>query len=362
MDTVRWGIVAPGTIAAKFAEALNKTEKTVCAAVASRTKEKAQQFAEKWNFKKAYGSYTELFADPEIDIVYISSPHVNHAELSIAAMKAGKSVLCEKPAAVNAIEFRKVQNCAKETGCFFMEAMWMLFNPTIRLAVDYIQKGKIGKLRHIMANFCFIPEFNPEKRLFNPALAGGALLDVGIYPITFAMRTAAAPVHKNLLTPEAFSSAARLGNKGHPENSGIDYWNAETFLFSKGNGSVNNTVNSAADAVTAELTSSIDSAFGSHADDALLFGTEGTILLPKFWMAQEFILSDSAGHECEKTKRPFRVNGYEYEIEAVTDCLIKEDQECRQHTIADTLQVIEVLDAVRRRWNMIYPFEKQTQE
>jgi predicted dehydrogenase len=239
-----------------------------------------------------------------------------------------------------------------------MEAMWMLFNPTIRKAVDYIRQDKIGSIRHITANFCFTADFNPEKRLFNPSLAGGALLDAGIYPVTFAMRTAAANSQKNLLTPEAFSAAARLGNEGHPESTGIDYWNAETLLFSKADGQLDNTIFAAKDVVTAELSSSIDSSFGNHAGDAAVFGTKGCMLLPDFWMAQEFTLYDTDGHETEKISQPFAVNGYEYEIAAVSDCLIKGERECSDHTIADTLQVIELLDAIRNRWNMKYPFEK----
>ena len=192
--TLNWAIVAPGKIAEKFAESISsiakKDNSIACYAVASRTKEKAQAFAEKWGFKKAYGSYEELFADPEADVVYIANPHPFHAELALHALAAGKHVLVEKPAAVNVQSLQQVIDFAQEKKLFFMEAFWTSCNPTVLDVLDLIRSGAIGSVTQANVNFCFRNRYDAASRLFNPELAGGALLDVGIYPLTFAMMVA----------------------------------------------------------------------------------------------------------------------------------------------------------------------------
>ncbi len=358
MNKINWGIIAPGHIASSFVKALIANSNSNCIAVGSRNIEKAQKFAQEWHFEKAYGSYQEVFKDPSVDIVYIASPHFNHTELSIQALKEGKSVICEKPAAVNARDFKKIIDCAKETGCFFMEAWWTAFNPSVQKAFDLIKEGTIGTIQHISANFCFANTPDPHSRLFNPEIGGGALLDVGIYPIGFAMRAAAVGLdsNKNVLCPTVIQSTARLGKTAADQKTAIDYWNSESFIFTKNKIAQEHTATE--NCITTALTSSIDSVYLPQTNDAYLYGTQGTIYLKNFWMAQEVKITDKNGKEIKTYYYPFKVNGYEYEIEEIIQCLTSHKKESKKNTLSDTLAVIKTMDVLRKQWNMKYSFEK----
>lgn len=358
--TVNWAVIAPGRIAAKFAEALSglaETDPSFCRyAVASRAAEKAAEFAKQWGFLKSYGSYDELFADSAVDAVYIASPHPFHAELSLKALQAGKHVLCEKPAAINAEQLRAVLDCAADKHLFFMEAMWTAFNPAVRSAFEWIRAGKIGTVLHTDARFCFRNAYNPENRLFDPALGGGALLDVGIYPVTFSMLAAKAAEdyasHKpailmkdggSVAVPRRIVSSARI-------EKGVDLWNGEEFAFACG--------------MTASLQSAVDMEGADSPKDAFIYGTNGYIHLPLFWMAQQaelFIYSAESGTEAvrvETADKPFRFNGYEYEIEEATKCILTGKTESSLHESQAALAVCAVLDTLRAQWHLVYPYEK----
>ena len=359
--TVNWAVIAPGRIAAKFAEALSglaKTDSSFCRyAVASRTAEKAAEFAKQWGFQKSYGSYDELFADPAVDAVYIASPHPFHAELSMKALQAGKHVLCEKPVAMNAEQLQPVLECAADKHLFFMEAMWMAFNPTILTVLEWIRAGRIGTVVHTDARFCFRNAYDPESRLFNPALGGGALLDVGIYPVSFSMLTARAAEdyasHKpavlikggsTVAVPRRFVSSARIAK-------GVDLWNSEEFTFACG--------------MTAALQSAVDMAGADSPQDAYVYGTTGFIHVPFFWMAQHaelYVYSAEGGSEAvltERADKPFLINGYEYEIEDATKCILAGKMESARHESQAALAICATLDALRAQWHLVYPSEAQ---
>ncbi|MFA6856199.1 MAG: ribonuclease HI [Treponema sp.] len=359
--TVNWAVIAPGHIAAKFAEALSglaETDSSFCRyAVASRTAEKAEKFAAQWGFLKPYGSYDELLADSAVDAVYIASPHTSHAELSLKALRAGKHVLCEKPAAVNADQLQTVLDCASDKHLFFMEAMWTAFNPAVRTVLEWIRAGKIGTVLHTDSKFCFRNAYNPENRLFNPALGGGALLDVGIYPVTFSMLVAKAAEdyagHKpavlikggsTVAVPRRIVSSARTAK-------GVDLWNSEEFTFACG--------------MTASLQSAVDMSGADSPQDAYIYGTNGYIHLPLFWMAQQaelFIYTAENGTEAvraETADKPFRFNGYEYEIEDATKCILAGKTESVLHESQAALAVCAALDTLRAQWHLVYPCETQ---
>jgi len=359
--TVNWAVIAPGHIAAKFAEALSslaKTDSAFCRyAVASRTAGKAEKFAAQWGFQKSYGSYDELFADPDVDAVYIASPHTSHAELSLKALRAGKHVLCEKPAAVNVGQLQAVLDGAADKHLFFMEAMWTAFNPTVRTVLEWIRAGKIGTVLHTDAKFCFRNTYDPESRLFNPALGGGALLDVGIYPVTFSMLVAKAAEdyegHKpavlikggsTVAAPRRIVSSARTAK-------GVDLWNSEEFTFACG--------------MTVSLQSAVDMAGADSPQDAYIYGTNGYIHVPQFWMAQHaelFIYAAENGTEAvltERADKPFRFNGYEYEIEDATKCILAGKTESVLHESQAALAVCATLDTLRAQWHLVYPCETQ---
>ena len=346
MNQVRWGIVAPGRIAHAFAKALQtlsqKDTDIILAAVASRNKERAQSFAQEYGFLRSYDSYDALFEDSEVDVVYIASPHSSHAELSLKALTHKKHVVCEKPAAVNAEQVKEVIDEAKKQNRFYLEATWMCFNPTVRQTLSWLDEGKIGELEHIEASFSFRNKPDITNRLFAPELAGGALLDTGIYTVTFAMMAAASKDYNKgtrVALPKKIATVAKVKN-------GIDEWNTVSLSFTDG--------------TTARLESSVTTESASNSKDAYLYGTEGYIKLPLFWMAQEaqlFLYSDNSAKQVEKIERPFLVNGYEYEIEEAVRCIRQGCIETPLHTHDDTLAICKVLDECRKQWGLSYPCE-----
>ncbi|MEM6915103.1 MAG: Gfo/Idh/MocA family oxidoreductase, partial [Verrucomicrobiota bacterium] len=178
-----WGLIGPGRFAAEFSEELVKVSRCRPVAVASRDLGKAQAFADRFRFETAYGSYEDLFSDDRVDVVYIVVPHVFHADLAKKALLAGKAVLCEKPLTPNPSATRGLVEEAKERGVFLMEAMKTGFLPAIQTAKQWIDEGRIGEPRLGQADFCFSGPSDPSDRLMNPDLGGGAVLDVGIYPL-----------------------------------------------------------------------------------------------------------------------------------------------------------------------------------
>ncbi|HET6483999.1 MAG TPA: Gfo/Idh/MocA family oxidoreductase, partial [Actinoplanes sp.] len=202
---VRWGILGLGGIAAKFAADLPLVPGAELAAVGSRNQETAVAFAERFGFARAHGSYADLAADPDIDVVYIATPHAFHAEAALLCIEAGKSVLVEKPITLDLPSAAQLVAAARDKGVFLMEAMWMRLNPAIRKIAELVEGGAIGWVSAIHADFGVQGPFDAEHRLRNPKLGGGALLDLGVYPINFAHLIMGAPVSVQAwahLTPE----------------------------------------------------------------------------------------------------------------------------------------------------------------
>ena len=354
MSKINWGIVGAGRIAACFAQAMKASGESVSYAVASNNIERGKNFADKWGFQKTYSDYQSLFNDPAVDVVYIATPHMNHAELSIAAMKAGKSVLCEKPAAVNAKDLEKIHKCAEETGCFFMEAMWTKFNPTFLKVMEWIRSGKIGKLQAVYSDFCisqtpdaiYSDSAYTTNRLYDKNLAGGALLDLGIYPVTVALSSVeAAFSDKSKLMPSKISNVAGM------TESGVDAFDSISLQF--GND------------IIAHLSCALNTECGNLFKSAKYVGSKGTIAVPLFWMPQKAELRDLQGNIIEVFENPFQVNGYEYEIFEFCRCMKMRAEgnkiiETPYHTHSQSMRVIQVLDELRSQIGLVYPFEKET--
>lgn len=186
MDTVRWGIVSTGRIAHAFARDLAHVEGACLHAVASRTEESARAFASEHGVPRAHGSYRALFDDPEVDAVYVATPHTLHAENAADALRAGKAVLCEKPLTTTPEEARTLVRTAEETGGYLLEAMWTHFLPAIRRARGWVAEGRIGRVLHVKADFGYPLPYRPEAREYAADLGGGTLLDMGVYPIALA--------------------------------------------------------------------------------------------------------------------------------------------------------------------------------
>lgn len=183
INKIKWGIVGLGNIAHQFASDLILIDDAELSGVASRNHDKANEFAEKYNCKKSYGSYDELFADDEIDIVYIATPHDSHAELAVRAMQNNKHVLCEKPIALSYSDAVQMIEASKKYNKFFMEAFWTRFIPSIREVLEKVKNNEIGDIKYLKADFAFYVNELEGNRLTDKKLGGGALFDIGVYPL-----------------------------------------------------------------------------------------------------------------------------------------------------------------------------------
>ena len=327
MRKIRWGIIGTGNIAEKFAIALKSMGDCELTAVASRSDYRAKEFANRFNISKAYDDYNKLAKDPDIDVIYIAVPHTEHKWTAKMCIRNNKAVLCEKPFTINSNDSEEIINLAKEYDVFLMEAMWTKFLPVSLKVKDWIREGRIGRVRHIKATFGFHMDFDPNSRLYNPSLGGGALLDVGVYPIsyiTFLLDRA----------PDIIISSAVIGE------SKVDEQNVIIFQYKDG--------------IMAELSSSIAAEIGN---DALIVGEKGIIRVDMFWMADSACLYDNSYNCIEEYRKPFMCNGYEYEASEVNRCLREGLLESPLNPLNDTLTNMRIMDELRSSWDLIYPGE-----
>ncbi|HHU74765.1 MAG TPA: Gfo/Idh/MocA family oxidoreductase [Clostridiales bacterium] len=329
MKTIRWGIIGTGNISSTFAKAVTSLEGAKLVAVASRSQERANEFAEKFHIEKAYGSYQELALDPELDVVYIGTPHTEHFSNARECIINKKAVLCEKPITLNQSETMHLIELAKEHKVFLMEAMWTKFLPVTQQVKQWVKEKRIGTVKHLKISFGFYKDFDPEHRLFNPNLAGGALLDVGIYPITYT-------IHMLDKLPDQILSFSEIGK------SGVDEQNVIIFKYNEG--------------MLAQLSSSVLLDTG---DDAEIIGENGRIVVPKFWMAESALLYDKEGKLLESCSIPHKVNGYEYEAMEVNRCLRDGKLESDLVPLKDTLNIMKLMDQMRNEWGLKYPQEEE---
>ncbi|HHU70563.1 MAG TPA: Gfo/Idh/MocA family oxidoreductase [Clostridiales bacterium] len=329
MRVIKWGIMGAGNIATKFATALRSMEHTELTAIASRNINKAEKFAERFHIKKSYGSYEELAKDEEIDVVYIATPHTEHKANGALCIVNNKGVLCEKPFTINKEESQYLIDLAAKHNVFLMEAMWTKFLPVTNTVKNWIREKKIGEVKHIRASFGYNTPYDINSRLYDPYTAGGALLDVGIYPITYACY---------LLDklPDSISSSAIIGK------SNVDEQNVIGLQFDNG--------------VLANLSSAIAADTG---DDAIIIGDKGKIHIPNFWNAQKAIVYNNEDVIVDTVELPFMSNGYEYEAEEVNVCLRQGKKQSSIHSLNDTLDIMKILDEIRKQWGLKYPQESE---
>ncbi|WP_116203298.1 Gfo/Idh/MocA family protein [Amycolatopsis circi] len=217
MTELRWGLLATGTIAAEFAAGVEQSRHGVLAAVASRTAERARDFATRYEIPKAYGSYEELLADPDVDAVYVATPHAQHEEWAIRAIEAGKHVLCEKPLTLTAADAEKVIEAARNNDVFLMEAFMYRLHPQTRRLIELIESGAIGEVRAVDVTFSFDSDENDAARLGDPALGGGGILDVGCYCTSLARLVSQAATGIPAVEPTRVTGMARLTESGVDE-------------------------------------------------------------------------------------------------------------------------------------------------
>lgn len=325
-QTLKWGILGPGSISTKFATGLQSASNGRLVAVGSRNKERAEAFAQQFGATNVHDSYEALAADPDIDAIYIGSPHTFHKDHAIMCMRAGKHVLCEKPFAVNANDAAEMIAVAQETGLFLMEAMWTRYLPVHEKIRELIAAGVIGDVRKLFADFGFrMGTVLPDHRLFNPALGGGALLDVGIYPLSLA---------SNLFgTPNRIASLANLGSTGVDEENAfiLGYENGEMALCS--------------------------SDIQAHTPwEATIIGTAGSIKIHTPWFCPNQFTLKIDNTETLYTL-DYKGNGYTHEAEEVANCIAEGKTESAGMPLVETLTIMQTMDQLRAQWGLKYPME-----
>ena len=318
---LNWGIVGLGKIAVKFAEDIQLAPGNTIYAVASRSDSKAEEFKLRFNATKAYGSYYQLFDDDDVDIVYIATPHHLHVELSIHALQCGKHVLCEKPASLNVNDLAKLIQVHRSSSCFFMEALWSRFNSAIVKAKELVDAGSIGELKYINADFCFKAKYDSASRLFNRSLGGGALLDIGLYPVFLS--------YLFLGIPKVIKATANYSDTDVDMQTAVlmHYEDAHAVLY-------------AAFDVTSKM-------------DARLYGSDGSISFNGRWHESDgFLIVNSAGSE--EMKYPLNGNGYINEIIACREAILQGQKEHDDWTLADSLALAEILEVIKEQIGLRY--------
>ncbi|MCA9836288.1 MAG: Gfo/Idh/MocA family oxidoreductase [Trueperaceae bacterium] len=327
MTIFRWGILGAGSIAHKFAKGLNDLPDTELYAVGSRSQAKADAFADVYQIPQRYDSYEALVADPKLDAIYVATPHTFHKEHSILAMSQGKAVLCEKPFALNAAEAAEMIAFSRNHKVFLMEAMWSRFLPHMQKVKELINEGAIGELRMLQADFGFrMPEVMPEHRLFNPHLGGGALLDVGIYPISLA--------YFLFGKPKQIKTVANLGSTSVDEEA--------VMLFQHEGGQLS-------------LLSTAIRLNTPH--EALLVGTEGQIRIHSSWWAPTTFTLEQKSKKAQLIEVDTPLNGYNYEALEVARCVQEGRLESETMPLDETLDIMKTLDSIRKEWGLSYPAE-----
>ena len=324
-EKIRWGILSTGHISGRFAEALQKLPDAELSAVASRSAGPAKKFAEEHGVLKAYGSYSELAEDPEVDVVYIGTPHSFHLENSVMCMRAGKSVLCEKALTINAREAEEMIRVAREENVFLMEAMVTRHVPLIKKIQQWIKSEKIGKVRMVKASRCARGEFKPSQRHLNPQLGGGSLLDVGVYVISFASMIFQKP-------PKDVFGFGHIGEIGSDEQG------AALLKYDKGE---------IADLSFALRTKAVN--------DAYIFGTEGYIKIDEVFAVPTKATLFIHDKESEVIEEPVLVGGLVNEAEEVMRCMKKGLKESPFMPLEESLQIMRIMDQIRAPWELKYP-------
>lgn len=331
MTKIRWGILGCGRIAGKFADDCKLVNDGTIIAAGARSTEAAAAFAGKYGIPHVHGSYESLVSDPDVDIIYVATPHGLHYEHVMLCLEAGKAVLCEKAFAINHRQASEMIRKARSKKLFLMEALWSKFLPHYQLLTHYLRDGKLGEMQNVLINFGFSPPSPAPQRMFDPALGGGSLLDIGIYNLFFAMTA--------LGKPDQIDAVMK------PAHTGVDEQMAITLKYNNG--------------ALAQLFSSFSSNLATEADFS---GTQGRIRLSTRFYEPSTQFEYYPGRVDSKQLIPFEKEaggwGYQYEIRHAQECLRNGLTESPVMSHEDTLTLMEVMDEVRRKAGLEYAADK----
>lgn len=320
------GIIGTGWIAEKAAITLNGLQECEAYAVGSRSIETAQAFAAKWNIPKAYGSYKELLEDPDVDLVYVGTPHSHHYDVTRDALLAGKPCLVEKAFMANARQAEEIINLAHERKVFLAEAIWTRYQPAVGIVRSIIDSGRIGQPRLITATLGY--SMGNKLRIMRPELCGGALLDLGVYVINFV---------------RMFTNAAIKQIDGHcvKSDTGMDLTNAITIILEDG--------------ILANVQSSA-SCVGDNI--GVIAGTEGNIIIDNVNNPQQITVNGPDRTYVETIRVPQQITGYEYQFLACRQALLDGRLEPLEMPHAEVLYVMQLMDGLRQKWDVRYPMDE----
>ena len=320
------GILGAGKISHSTVPAMIGLKEIECYAVASRSLEKAQEFARQYGFQKAYGSYEEMMHDPEVELVYVATPHSHHFEHMMLCMEHGKAVLCEKAFTMNADQARKIMEYSREHGIFAAEAIWPRYMPSRKMIDDVIASGVIGKVNTLTANLSYVIHQVP--RIYEPALAGGALLDIGVYGINFAL------MHFGTDIDRVESSVQLMP-------SGVDGMETITIFYRDGRMAV--------------LTHSV---YARSDRKGIIHGDEGYIVVENINNPQSVSVYDVDDQLIARYPVPEQINGYEYQFAECARALAAGKTESKSMPLADSVYMMELMDTLRKQWGVVYPQEQ----
>jgi predicted dehydrogenase len=319
------GIMGSGGIARKMAETINSIQEAHLYAIASRTDEKAATFAKEFGVEVAYGSYEAMVRDPKVELVYVATPHSHHYEHMKLALEHDKPILCEKSFTVNAKQAREILDISKKRGLLVAEAMWTRYVPMRGMLDEVLASGVIGEVRSLTANLGYVIHHIP--RLAKPELAGGALLDVGVYTINFALMVLGEAIEK-------IDSAVIF------TETGVDAQQSITFTYPN---NVMALLHSTQMAITDRR--------------GMIYGSKGYIEVENINNPECIRLYDTAYTLIKEIKQPPQITGFEYQVKSCIDAINAQAIECSEHPHKEILRVMDIMDSLRAKWGFTYPFE-----
>lgn len=322
---MKFSILAPGGIANALAKAVQGTDGVEAYAVASRNYERAAAFAEKWGFAKAYGSYEDMLEDPEVELVYVATPHSHHYQYAKMCLEHGKHVLVEKAFTVSAAQAKELVALSEEKHLLLAEAIWTRYMPSRKMIDEIVESGVIGQVTSLTANLGY--PLAQVERLQNPELAGGALLDLGVYPINFALMTFHGKVAK-------VDTTAVMSPKG------VDWMNSMTLTFDDGRMAV----------LHSNMLAQLDR-------EGVIYGDQGFIKVHNINNCEKIQVFNLDREMTAEYIVPEQINGYEYEVQACKKAIENGAVECEEMPHSETIRVMELMDQIRGQWSLHFPCE-----
>ncbi len=323
MRQFNFAILGAGSIAEKMASSVIHMPQIIPYGIASRDLDRAKAFSEKFGFHNFYGSYDEMLRDPKIDLVYVATPHSHHYEHSMMCLHNGKHVLCEKAFTVNALQAEKLINYAKSNKLLIAEAMWTRYLPMSRTINELIESGVIGKISLLSANLGYL--ISDKERLIKPELAGGALLDVGVYTLNFASMILGKKIVNSTSTCSYF-------------NSGVDAQGSITLLFEGG-----------------EMAVLYFSAVAQTDRLGIVYGDKGTIVVENINNPEMIHVYNLDRQKLASYPPPKQITGFEYEVSSVVRAIEEGKLECPEMPHSEIIRIMKLMDNFRNEWRVIYP-------